>query len=140
MTVPKQPSQDQSLLCPLGQPAEPPCGAVGSTRPVPGGAGSEAVAVNPAGARKQHLRAKCQPCLGWHPRQDLSLSLWKQAARRVNPLSLGPPAPLWLTVSLSPVLSQGWEAGDSGDSPFLVRRLRQGGGTHSPKALCRRGD
>lgn len=82
--------------------------------------------MNPAGARRQHLQAKHQPCLAWLPRQDLSLSLWKQAAQSVNLLGLGAPAPLRLKVSLSPTPSQGWEAGDS---PVLAKHLGQGGGT-----------
>lgn len=39
--------------------------------------------------RTEHLRAKCQLCLAWHPRQDLRLSLWKQAAQCANPLGRG---------------------------------------------------
>lgn len=63
------------------------------------------------------------------------MSLWKQAAQCVNPLSLSVSAPLRLMVSLSPAPSRGWEAGDSSDSPVLARCLGQDGGTSSPKAL-----
>lgn len=111
--------------------ASPWCGWA-RPRPAPGGDGSEAVAVNPDGARRQHLRAKCQPCLAWHPRQDLSLSLWKQAAQHVNPLGLGASAPLRLTVSLSPVPSQGWEVGDSGGC--LGKASRAGWWDTQPKS------
>lgn len=95
-----------------------------------GEAGSEAVVEDPAGARRL--------CFAWHPRQDLSSSLWKQAAQCANPLSLGTPALLRMMVSLSPAPSPGCEAGDSDDCFILARCLGQGGGTCSPKALCGR--
>lgn len=69
------------------------------------------MAVNPVRARRS--------CLAWHPRQGLSLSLWKQVAQHVNPFSLDGPAPHIDTV-LEP-----------GDSSILVRPLVPlGCGTH----------
>lgn len=95
-----------------------------------GGAGSEVAVADPAGARRL--------CFAWHPRQDLSSSLWKQAAQCVNPIGLGAPAPLQLMVSLSPAPSPGCKAGDGGDSSILARCLGQGDGACSPKSLCGR--
>lgn len=65
------------------------------SHPMPREAGSK-VAVNPVRVRR--------PCLAWHPRQGLSLSLWKQ----VNPFGLGTTAPPQWMVSLSLVTAPSW--------------------------------